>query len=74
MAAPLGGAVGSVVDNGIMLGGRTAGGMTGQGAGGMDTEEYSTGWKDLKEQKKSDDEMHEPIGGKDQTGENPLGL
>ena len=57
-----------------MKAGRTAGGITGVGAGGMDTKGVEEGWKQVKEDKRQDREMHEPVGGKDQTAENPLGL
>lgn len=68
--APVGNIIGSVVDNGLMQAGRTAGGMTGKGAGGLDTEGTRKGWEEVKEEKR----LEEEIGGNEQTGENPLGL
>lgn len=53
-----------------MQAGRTAGGMTGKGAGGLDTEGTKKGWEEVKEEKR----LEEGIGGQEQTGENPLGL
>lgn len=68
--APVGNIIGAVVDNGLMQAGRTAGGMTGKGAGGLDTEGTRKGWEEVKEEKR----LEEEIGGREQTGENPLGL
>lgn len=70
VVAPVGNIIGAAVDNGVMQAGRTAGGMTGKGAGGMDTEGTRKGWEEVKEEKR----MEEEIGGREQTGENPLGL
>ena len=71
---PVGAVLGSVVDGGIMAGGRAAGGIANTGAGGMDTESMNKDWEKVKEDRRKDEEMHEPVGGKEQTGENPLGL
>jgi len=73
-AAPVGSIVGSVVDNGIMAGGRAAGAISGAGAGGMDTGEMKEGYEDAKKQKKEQEDLKAGIGGKEQTGDNPLGL
>lgn len=70
VVAPVGNIVGSVVDNGIMGAARAEGGMTGVGAGAMDTEGMKKGWAEEKEKRR----LEEEIGGKEQTGENPLGL
>ena len=57
-----------------MQGGRAAGGITGQGAGGMDTSEMEESFKAEDKERKEDEKMREGVGGKEQTGENPLGL
>ncbi|MCJ1431104.1 hypothetical protein MMC27_000455 [Xylographa pallens] len=74
VGAPVGGLVGSVVDNGIMQGGRAAGGITGKGAGAMDTSEMEESFKAEDKVRKEDEGLREGVGGKEQTGENPLGL
>lgn len=75
VGAPVGGLVDSLVGNGgLMQAGRVAGGISGQGAGGMDTSEMQSSFKELEKQKKEDEEMSKPIGGQEQSGENPLGL
>lgn len=74
VAAPIGSIVGSVVDNGIMAGGRAAGAISGSGAGAMDTSKMGESFKDLQEKRAKDAEMHEPVGGQEQTANNPLGL
>jgi len=66
--------VGSVVDNGIMAGGRAAGAISGAGAGAMNTESMGGAFKDLQEKRAKEAEMREPVGGKEQTAGNPLGL
>ena len=74
VAQPLGSIVGSVVDGGVMAGGSAAGAMTGVGAGAMDTGKMKEEWEKVKEERRQQEEMNEPVGGKDQTAENPLGL
>ena len=71
---PVGSIVGSVVDNGIMAGGRAAGGMAGRGAGALYTQGQKEGWDEVKAGKKEQEEAAKGFGGKEQTGENPLGL
>ena len=74
VAAPLGAIIGSVVDKGIMQGGEVAGAISGKGAGNMNMENMQEGWKRTLEEKKQDDALHEPLGGEEPSGENPLGL
>ena len=71
---PVGAILGSVVDGGIMKGGRAAGGIANTGAGGMETKGMNEDWEKVKEEKRKDEEILEPIGGQEQTGDNPLGL
>ncbi|MCJ1472772.1 hypothetical protein MMC13_001421 [Lambiella insularis] len=75
VGAPVGGLVDSIVGNGgLMQAGRVAGGVSGQGAGGMDTSEMQEGFKEIEKEKKEDDELRKGLGGQEQSGENPLGL
>lgn len=71
---PVGSIVGSVVDKGVMAGGSAAGAMTGVGAGAMDQDQMKEQWEKLKKDRAEQEEMKAPVGGKDQTAENPLGL
>lgn len=57
-----------------MAGGRATGAMMGVGAGAMDTEKMKEGWEEVKKERREEEEMKEPVGGQEQTGENPLGL
>ncbi|KAG6997769.1 hypothetical protein G7Y79_00038g075280 [Physcia stellaris] len=62
IASPVGGLVDPLV-GGINRGGAAFGAVTGVGAGNMEH-------KNREEQ----EELHKPYGGKEQTGDNPLGL
>ncbi|KAA6415739.1 MAG: hypothetical protein FRX48_00457 [Lasallia pustulata] len=74
VAQPVGSIVGSVVDSGIMAGGRATGAMMGVGAGSMDTDAMKEHWEKVKKEKREEEELEQPLGGEEQTGENPLGL
>ena len=57
-----------------MAAGRTGGGLAHGGAGGLDTEGVKEAWMEEKEQQKDWQRMKEPVGGQEQTADNPLGL
>ena len=62
VAAPVGGVVEPLV-GGLMKSGSAFGSAAGVGAGNMEHKN-----------REAEEERHRPIGGKEQTGENPLGL